>query len=118
MMTQHGPVIIDWMTAKHGNAMADVARTALLIGNGAPINDMPGGRFLALARRVGCWWYLREYARYGKHDAKQYQRWLPVMAAARLNENIPGESDWLLRLVEAGVRKVESKTTRTVQSDQ
>ena len=30
-MSPRGPVIIDWMTARHGNPHADVARTLLIL---------------------------------------------------------------------------------------
>jgi hypothetical protein len=116
MVTQRGPIIIDWMTAKRGNPMADVARTVLLIDNGSPVDDIPRGRILVLARRIAGWWYLKQYARYGDLDANQFKRWLPIMAAARLNEKIPGELEWLLKLIKSGVENVESNANRTVQS--
>jgi len=106
MLTDQGAVIIDWMAAKRGNPMADVARTALLINNGTPIpRDVPRRRMLAVGRRIAYWWYRRRYARAGNFDADQFKRWLPIMAAARLNEQVPGERDWLLRLVERGLVK-------------
>jgi hypothetical protein len=117
MLTDKGPVIIDWMAGKKGNPMMDVARTCLLINNGAPVGmDVPRRRLLIVARRVGFWWYRWQYTRLGNFDRQQYQRWLPIMAAARLNEQIPGEQDWLLRLVESGVQKVERRAARKVQS--
>jgi serine/threonine protein kinase len=106
MLTDQGPVIIDWMAAKRGNPMADVARTALLLNNGAPIGkEIPGRWMLYVGRRVAYWWYRRQYARLGNFDLDQFKRWLPIMAAARLNEQIPGEQEWLLRLVERGLAK-------------
>jgi Ser/Thr protein kinase RdoA (MazF antagonist) len=116
MMTPRGPIIIDWMTAKRGNPMADVARTVLIIDNGAPVDDIPRRRMLVLARRIAGWWYQKQYARYGDFDANQFKRWLPIMAAARLNEKIPGELEWLLKLIESGFENVESSANRTVQS--
>jgi hypothetical protein len=109
MLTKRGAVIIDWMAAKSGNPMADVARTSLLINNGSPIGDIPGQRLLNVARRVAYGWYRLQYARLGHFDRQQFRRWLPIMAAARLNENIPGEQPWLLQLIENGLRQVEPK---------
>jgi uncharacterized protein (TIGR02172 family) len=105
MITEQGPIIIDWMAGKQGNPVADVARTYLLINNGAPIGHIPRRRMLAAARRMGYWWYQQTYARQTKLDRKQLKRWLPIMAAARLNEKIPGEQEWLLRLVEQGLKE-------------
>jgi uncharacterized protein (TIGR02172 family) len=116
IITQQGPLIIDWMTARRGNPMADVARTALLINNGSPIRKMPGGRFLAVARRLGYWWYRQQYTRLGQFDSNQFKQWLPIMAAARLNERISGEEEWLLRLIEQGLRNVEHPSAKKVQS--
>jgi Ser/Thr protein kinase RdoA (MazF antagonist) len=108
MLTDRGPVIIDWMAGKKGNPMMDVARTSLLINNGAPVGkDVPRRRLLMVARRAGFWWYRQQYARLGNFDRQQYQRWMPIMAAARLNEQIPGEQDWLLNLVETGCASKE-----------
>jgi hypothetical protein len=116
IVTKHGTTIIDWMTARRGNPMADVARTALLINNGSTNQELPGGRFLAIARRLGYWWYLQQYARLGGLDSNQFKQWLPIMAAARLNERIPGEEEWLLRLIDAGLRKFEPPSPKKVQS--
>jgi uncharacterized protein (TIGR02172 family) len=116
IISDRGPIIIDWMTAKRGNPLADVARTALLINNGAPIGDIPNRRFLMAARRIAYGWYLLQYARLGHFDSDQYQHWLPIMAAARLNENIPGEQDWLMRLIKTNLERVHSQHHNPVQS--
>ena len=44
ILTPGGPVIIDWMTAGHGNPDADVARTVLMLRQGQP----PGASALQL----------------------------------------------------------------------
>jgi hypothetical protein len=57
---------------------------------------------LAALARVGrsvLWWaYLGAYRRAGKLDRAAVERWLPVMAAARLAEDIPGERAQLQRM--------------------
>ncbi len=40
--------------------------------------------------------YIRNYARLKPFDVDAYQRWLPIVAAARLTEGIPELQDWLI----------------------
>jgi uncharacterized protein (TIGR02172 family) len=96
-MTARGPVVIDWNDATCGHPLADVARTLLLIDVGSPPAgplklevDALRGRL----RRV----YLQRYWQLSGFTEAQMGDWLPVVAAARLQENIPGEEERLLRL--------------------
>lgn len=99
--TAAGPRVIDWGAVHRGQALADVARTLILIGGGAP-PDMPPlvRKLIAIARAVVSRRYLREYSRLRPFDPDALQAWLPVVAAARLAEGIPEERDYLLGLVQ------------------
>lgn len=101
MMTDHGPVVLDWANALQGHPLADVARTTILIRLG----QLPYGNRLLLAainglRRQLLAGYLDEYFRLNPHFTRpDLNRWLAPVAAARLEERIPGEAGPLLELV-------------------
>lgn len=103
VMSRRGPIVIDWMTATQGNPVADVARTTVLVLGGAP---PPGMSWLKRAlipalRQAFYSAYLRRYLELRPFPKGQIGEWLPVMAAARLNEGIAAEQEALLRRAEA-----------------
>jgi len=107
MITARGPLVIDWMTARRGNPIADVARTLLLAETG-----VPAGLLLRLvlnaARRQIVAAYLKRHFELCPRDDAQLAAWRPIVAAARMNERIPGEEAQLLAMARAGLnRKVE-----------
>lgn len=101
MLGPDGPVIIDWQEPTWGSPAADVARTLLLLRN-APLHV--GARGSARRLVVGLlssWFaraYLRHYLRVRPLDRELVERWIPVLAAARLCENIAVEEEWLSSL--------------------
>lgn len=105
LMTDDGPVLIDWTNAARGAPMADVARTRLMLS----VGELPPGspavvRALArvgrgLLRRL----YMRGYRRAGALDMEQVDRWEPVRAADRLGEEIEGEREALLVIARRGL---------------
>jgi thiamine kinase len=104
-----GDKVIDWTNATRGAAEADVARTCLLIDVAKP----PGGRLPPLAR-VG-----RRVLRAAYASAYRAERgdvdpgpWLPVLAAARLAEDVDGERDELLRRAWRGPPKLDAAQRR------
>lgn len=78
--------VVDWAHATQGNASADVARTYLLF-------VLHGQKELAEK-------YLNLYCK--KSDtAKQYvQKWIPLVAAARLNKSKEEEREFLLSCID------------------
>jgi uncharacterized protein (TIGR02172 family) len=102
LITAKGPLVIDWMTASAGNPWADMARCALVLSAA----DIPPGTPARLWIRLGRQVFFRIYrdtytaAHPGLDCAQLIARWLPITAAARLNEHIPAEEKNLLRLVE------------------
>lgn len=97
LLTQTGPVIIDWIDATCGNPLADVARTSVIL-MGAQHD-----KTLSRIESTLLGWYHRHYLR--RYFALQpggeaeYQQWLPVVAAARMSEGIADVMDWLYTLV-------------------
>lgn len=77
-------MIVDWPDATSGPPAADVARSYLLMRHGA-------GHALADA-------YLQRYVAASKLAEVEVRAWLPVIAAARLAENVPDENERLLEL--------------------
>lgn len=99
LITQRGPVVIDWMTACSGSPWADVARTSLIltIGVRAAANQIP--LFLRIMARLYHRSYLQKYRVLRADPENEMRRWMTLIAAARLNENIIPEREALIKLV-------------------
>ena len=105
LITAAGPIVIDWMTASSGNPWADVARTGmiLLIGvKGAGKQVRPITRLLIYLYQAT---YKKQYFSRIPDSDKQLRRWMPVMAAARLDEHIEPEREALIGMVRAGLNE-------------
>jgi uncharacterized protein (TIGR02172 family) len=108
ILTRRGPIVIDWMTANQGHPAADLARTRLVLTIGRP----PGKdtsqlhRLLAITGRgllVGE--YLRAYRAAEPEVVRLSDAFLPVQAAARLNEQIAHEREKLVEIIRRGIKK-------------
>lgn len=78
-------VVVDWLDACAGAPAADLCRSFLLLGTQSPP--------LADA-------YLDACEKAGGPGRLDVLAWLPVLAAARLTENVPHETDRLLAMAE------------------
>ena len=93
---------IDWTNACTGDPAGDAARTSLMFLS--PF--LPPGTTAAMtiplriAKRVLNRAYLKEYCRLSAVSEADIGAWMLPVAAARLRENIPGERDWLLSLID------------------
>jgi thiamine kinase len=93
IVTDHRWVVIDWLTAANGPAIADLARTLLLRANAT---DPVMGAFVAAVRRQAC-------DRRAIDDAS-VRSWTRVLAAARLAEGFKGPyADWLATIASTAV---------------
>lgn len=105
LLTGRGPVIIDWMTAYQGDALADVARTAIILQFGRI--PYVNGIQRALADFVRGQFYQGYISRYFEADTsvdqQKLRKWMIPVAAARLNELIPGEEKPLVDLIHASL---------------
>lgn len=91
-MATQGPVIIDWTNATRGNPLADVARTSLLLR----VPELPPVPKRWVVAAVRSWFlgaYLQRYRQLAPCNEKDLTAWEPVIAAARLREQIPDEAD-------------------------
>ncbi len=102
LLTEDGPVIIDWMDATLGNPVADVARSSLLMSEGQLPEGDPMSKQLALFRDQFHQAYLNRYFQLRPVERTEFDRWRLVVAAARLSEGIR-EEQALLKLVESGL---------------
>jgi Ser/Thr protein kinase RdoA (MazF antagonist) len=94
LLTETDSTIIDWIDATSGNPLADVARTSIiLLGARAQTQNL----FFKFVLYVFHSIYLREYFRLRPHGRDEYHRWLPIVAGARLSENIKELESWLVR---------------------
>ena len=85
LLSPSGPVVIDWMTAKRGDTLADVARTRLLTTTG-PLPSAPTPMTSLIGRSRG-WFvttYLRRYRQLRPYAEQELSAWRVPMAAARL----------------------------------
>lgn len=101
IMTPGGPVVIDWMDASSGAPLADVARTWVILSALPPSASRWENIQQAAAVRVFLNVYLRRYFELFPVGRSELARWIPVVAAARLCENIPGIQSRLLELARA-----------------
>lgn len=91
-------VVIDWIDASLGNPLADVARSTIIALGAAASSQVPD-LFMKLFLRLFHAIYLGRYFRLRPGGQAEYRRWLPVVAAARLSENMPELESWLLGMV-------------------
>lgn len=96
LMTAQGEVIIDWVDTTRGNPLADLARSSILALGAASTAQVPQ-MGMKVSLRLFHFRYRREYFRLRLVGRSEYRRWLPVVAAARLAENIPELEQWLLK---------------------
>jgi aminoglycoside phosphotransferase (APT) family kinase protein len=102
LLTEQGGAIIDWMDGSLGNPLADVARTTIIL-RGAMMTRQIAKVWQKTAVAILCLLYLRHYFALRPGGKAEYAGWLPLVAAARLSENIPELEAWLLAQVEKGL---------------
>jgi aminoglycoside phosphotransferase (APT) family kinase protein len=103
LMSSRGPIIIDWSYASHGNPLADVVCTSLLIRTA----DLPPGmtarwpRLLDIGRDVFNYFYLKRYSRLRPVSLQEQAAWqLPAAVASLMEETSDKEETRLLGIIE------------------
>jgi aminoglycoside phosphotransferase (APT) family kinase protein len=101
-----GAIAIDWMGAARGDAAADAARTALILELGAPPPGISATRRALIAAGRGAFRarWLGAYVRASTVRRADITAWRPVVAAARLGDNIHEEKRRLCSIVESAAR--------------
>jgi thiamine kinase-like enzyme len=98
-LAKSGPVVIDWMTACSGRPWADVARSSLILSIGAKAAGKQVRPILRMVIKLYHRTYLNRYRTLIEDTENELVRWMPVIAAARLSEDIVPERDALLKMV-------------------
>ena len=102
LLTPQGEIIIDWTDATQGNPLADLARTTILICGAMETGQVGNSLEKAFVKAIHDE-YVRHYFKLRPGGEQEYKRWLPVVAAARLSENIPEYEIWLVAQAEMGL---------------
>lgn len=102
LITRRGSVVIDWLTACLGDPWADVARTSLIVTIGVRSAGKKISPTLRLLTGLFHRTYLNRYQSLVSVGQADLARWQPVIAAARLNEQIEPEREALLQILEEG----------------
>jgi uncharacterized protein (DUF433 family)/Ser/Thr protein kinase RdoA (MazF antagonist) len=97
LLSSRGPVVIDWNNAHIGNPLEDVARSALIL-SGLSVAQ-PSYRAIIDPFYQA---YLERYRQLESVDQQQLAAWQPIVAAVRLNDNVP-EQEWLLEQIRIGL---------------
>lgn len=85
IINDEGTYVINWGSARQGNASADVAKTYLLLKLNKPeIADK----------------YLDKYCKKSGTSKQYVQAWLPIVAAAQLDKGIESEKEFLLKWID------------------
>jgi len=103
MLTDKGPVIIDWMTACSGSPWMDFTRTSLLLTIGPKGAGKQLSPILRLFIELFHMAYVRRYLELLPDPQNERQKWIPVIAAARLDERIEPETQALVEMVKRGL---------------
>lgn len=93
-----GGKVIDWMDAAVGNPLADVGRSVLLISMFIQ-SAQNRGVFKRMVLNTFLSTYLRRYCALTNARREDIMAWLPVLAAARLDEDITEEEAALVQIV-------------------
>ena len=114
LITPPGEVIIDWNRASHGNPLADLARATngvlgfletkqirrTFLSYGKSKFSQVKNSLLRSAVQMTYPMYLRRYFELCPGGEEEYQRWLPIVAAARLSDEIPELDGMLIEQIE------------------
>ncbi|GIQ69134.1 aminoglycoside phosphotransferase [Xylanibacillus composti] len=108
LVTADDYVAVDWSNATIGDPLCDVARTSLIFLSPANLRDISAIKAF-LERQIRRWLnraYIREYCRLAKVSRERVDVWILPVAAARLQEQVPGERKWLLRLIQRRMKSM------------
>ncbi|MDA3845605.1 MAG: aminoglycoside phosphotransferase family protein [Vallitaleaceae bacterium] len=98
--------VIDWMGASQGNPIADVCRSMIMLETPYSLHGIP--YTLKLIVRVILFRtkraYLKRYCELNNVTVKEIRSWLPIVAGARIRENIPGEKKWLINMIRRNLK--------------
>jgi aminoglycoside phosphotransferase (APT) family kinase protein len=101
----HDYAVIDWCHATRGDPAGDVARSRLLLTAAALPEDTPAvmRALTQVGRRIMLSGYMAAYRRHAEVAPRDVAMWAPVLATARLAEDIEEERPTMLALARANI---------------
>jgi uncharacterized protein (TIGR02172 family) len=102
ILSPRGPIALDWGSARHGNPLADVARTYVLFATDHLWT--PAGPVAKLWNQAFVRIYLRRYLAGVTQTREELEHWITILSAAKLRKAKAPEIPVLMRLVERGLR--------------
>jgi aminoglycoside phosphotransferase (APT) family kinase protein len=96
LLSEHGPVVIDWVTASAGSPWLDVARTSMILSIGAKSAKNQVRPIIRMVIKLYHRAYVSHYRAQVRDSENELNSWRPLIAAARLNEEIAPERETLL----------------------
>jgi thiamine kinase len=95
LLTERGPVIVDWVDAARGHPLADVVRTCVLLRFAAlpPDLDPAAKEGLSRLRHAFCDTYLERYRELRPFSDAELSAWMAPVAAGRLSERLDSEEE-------------------------
>ena len=107
IVTNRGPVIIDWMTASKGTAGGDVARTSIILEAAQTPEGTPMRWLLEWVRKSFLATYLKTYFQLQPFEESSFIAWRSIMAANFfVDVSLPDEGANLLAIVENGIESM------------
>jgi aminoglycoside phosphotransferase (APT) family kinase protein len=88
LMSDDGPVIIDWVDATVGPPAADLARSIVLMRYSEPPPEPAEAEIFCEMRTAFLSVYLEQYFALRPLPEASVERWMPIVAGARLSENV------------------------------
>jgi uncharacterized protein (TIGR02172 family) len=103
LITNDGPVVIDWVTAKQGDALSDVARTCVILKFGqASYGSWVMRVIINIWRKIFYRIYIKRYLELHPGVMKEnIDSWMIPIAAGRLAEAIPEEREPILNFIQS-----------------
>jgi Ser/Thr protein kinase RdoA (MazF antagonist) len=89
ILSERGPIIVDWFDASRGDPVADIARTSvtLLADGPTPPRHLPGSDAETLTALTDA--YLSRLRARVQFDDAELSRWQAIQALARMAEGVP-----------------------------
>jgi uncharacterized protein (TIGR02172 family) len=109
IVTQRGPVIIDWMTASKGVGCGDVARASIILEAAKAPEGTPMRWLLEWIRQLFQETYVKTYFQLRPDQKTLFSAWRVIMAANFfVDVGLPEEEHNLITIIEQGIRSMAS----------
>ena len=104
ILSQRGPIVIDWMTATRGVPSGDVARSAIILEAAQVPEGTPMRWLVQWIRKVILATYLKTYFQLRPNEKKSFVAWRTIMAANFLADvSLPEEEASLKAIILRGI---------------